>query len=273
MKIEQLFGVEGKVIVITGGTGGIGEGLALGLAENGAEIALIATNTEKIEKAVSRLKEETGAVVRGYSCNITDEAAVAETFDTIWRDFGSIYGLINSAGINRPEYLSGADMDTWRKIMDVNVFGAALCSKYAGKYMERGGEGRIINISSLAATHCKPSYTAYTASKAGLEGLTSTLAAEWGRKHINVNSIAPCMMVSEISRPQLESIPGYLEKWENTIIPQGRTCNAELLLGTVIWLLSEASSFVTGQRIGCDGGAQYADLILFSPEPNQGTVP
>ena len=266
MQISELFSVKDRVVAITGGTGNIGKGLALGLAENGAGIAIIATNAEKIEKTVAEIREKTGACVRGYVCSITDEDSVAAAFEKIFSDFGSIYGLINSAGINTPEYLSRADMDTWHRILDVNVYGAALCSKYAAKYMEKSREGRIINISSLAAARCKPSYSAYTASKAGLEALTSTLAAEWGRKNINVNSIAPCLIVSEISRPQIEAVPGYLDKWENEIIPQGRTCSAELLLGTAIWLLSEASGFVTGQRIYCDGGSQYADLVLFQPE-------
>lgn len=155
-------------------------------------------------------------------------------------------------------------IDRWQHVMDVNVRGTVLCCRAAGKYMHRSGGGHIVNISSLAATHGKPGYTAYTPSKAAVNALTFTLAAEWGRLGINVNSVSPTIVVTEINRKQIADNPGYLNKVLSTI-PNGRACSAQELLGTVAFLLSPASSYLTGQNIGCDGGAQNGDIAVIPP--------
>ena len=265
----EMFGIEGRVVAITGGCGGIGYGLAEGLAKLGAKIALIDINQEKLEEAAKKLAEKTGAQVRGYSANITDEASVDAAFEKIYRDFGSVYGLINCAGISHVSPLSSMPMDRWEAVMDVNVRGTVICCKAAGRYMAKNHEGRIINISSLAATHGKPGYTAYTPSKAAVNGFTFTLAAEWGRLGINVNSVSPVMVVTDINRGQVEADPDYLPRICSTI-PQGRICSPELLCGTMVFLLSEASSYVTGQNIGCDGGCQNGDISVIKPPTEMG---
>lgn len=263
-KIDELFGIADKVVAITGGCGGIGQGLAEGIGLQGAKIALLDMNQDKLNEVVLKLIEKTGTEVRGYAVDITNESSVEAAFEKIYNDFGSVYGLINCAGISHVAPLSQMPIDRWAAVMDVNVKGTVICCKVAGKYMAKKHAGRVINISSLAATHGKPGYTAYTPSKAAINGLTFTLAAEWARLGINVNSVSPVMVVTDINRHQVEDDPDYLPRIASTI-PQGRICSPELLCGTMIFLLSEASSYVTGQNIGCDGGSQNGDISVIKP--------
>lgn len=260
----DIFSIKDKVIAVTGGCGGIGSGLVRGLADLGARVAVLDRSSDKLEKMLASLREETGAELRGYVVNITDESDVAATFDEIEEDFGCVYGLINCAGTSFVAPLSEMPMERWQSVMDVNVKGTVICSKEAGKHMYKNGCGRIVNISSLAATHGKPGYTAYTPSKSAVNGLTFTLAAEWARLGINVNSVSPVMVVTDINRRQVEEDPEYLERILSTI-PNGKLCSPEALLGTIVFLLSDASSYVTGQNIGCDGGAQNGDIAVIKP--------
>lgn len=262
----DLFSIKDRVVAITGGCGGIGSGLAEGLLNLGAKVAILDMNQEKLEAVSKALAEKTGGEVRGYSVNITDEASVDACFAKIEQDFGSVYGLINCAGISHVAPLSQMPMDRWQAVMDVNVKGTVICCKVAGKYMYKQEAGSIINISSLAATHGKPGYTAYTPSKAAINGLTFTLAAEWGKLGIRVNSVSPVMVVTDINRKQVEGDPEYLERILSTI-PQHRLCDPDLLVGTMAFLLSDASSYMTGQNIGCDGGTQNGDVgVIRQPE-------
>lgn len=262
--IEEYFNIKDRVVIITGGAGGIGQGLAENIASVGAKVALLDMNQEKVDAIAAALSEKTGSMVKGYVANITVEAEVEAICDQIETDFGSIYGLINCAGISHVAPLAEMDIERWQAVMDVNLRGTIICSKVAGKRMMKHRTGRIINISSLAATHGKPNYTAYTPSKAAVNGLTFTLAAEWALKGITVNYVAPVMMVTDINRAQIEADPTYLKNVCSTI-PQGRICTPTLLTGTMVFLLSDASSFVTGQNIGCDGGCENGDVGVIKP--------
>lgn len=231
------FSVKDKVIVVTGGTGGIGRGLVKGLAESGARVAMLSTNAAKSKAVEEELRQQTGGDIRGYIANIADEESVEAAFAGIEADFRRIDGLVNCAGTSFVTPLSAMPMDRWSTVMDVNLKGTVVCCKVAGKYMYKNRWGRIVNISSLAATHGKPGYTAYTPSKAAVNAFTFTLAAEWAHLGINVNAVSPVMVVTDINRKQIEENPGYLDNVLSSI-PQGRVCSAELLLGTVQFLLS-----------------------------------
>ncbi len=262
--VASEFGVTGKLVIVTGGCGGIGKGLVQGLAEAGARVAILDLNPERTAEVAKEMRELTGADVRGYVANITDEPSVEAAMEKVYEDFGEIYGLVNCAGISHVAPLSQMPMDRWQAVMDVNVKGTVVCCKVAGKYMAKDKKGRIVNFSSLAATHGKPGYTAYTPSKAAINAFTFTAAAEWGRLGINVNSISPVIVVTDINRAQVEGDPEYLKRICN-VIPQGRICDAKLLCGPVIFLLAPASDFITGQNIGCDGGAQNGDIAVIAP--------
>lgn len=260
----ELFSIENSVICVTGGSGGIGSGLAAGLAELGARVVILGQNMQKLKAAAEKIGVETGKHVDCVRADITDEGEVEAAFQEINSRFGRLDGLVNCAGTSYVAPLCDMPIDRWQHVMDVNVRGTVLCCRAAGKYMHRSGGGHIVNISSLAATHGKPGYTAYTPSKAAVNALTFTLAAEWGRLGINVNSVSPTIVVTEINRKQIADNPGYLNKVLSTI-PNGRACSAQELLGTVAFLLSPASSYLTGQNIGCDGGAQNGDIAVIPP--------
>lgn len=264
--LESMFGLRDRVIVITGGSGGIGSGLAEALLKLGAKVALIASGREKLIATADRLRESTGGDVRAYSANITNAAEVEETFAAVYKDFGSIYGLINSAGTSHVRFLSEMDIDDWQRVMDVNVRGTVLCTKAAGRYMIEAGVGRVINMSSLAATHGKPQYTAYTPSKGAVDAFTFTLATEWAHLGVTVNCVRPVFMLTDINRVQ------YAGRLEEAVAraearnPQGRCCSPELLAGLTIFLLSESASYVNGQMIGCDGGSTNGDIQNYKPQ-------
>ena len=260
----SIFNIKDRVIAVTGGCGGIGSGIAEGLASLGAKVAILDMNEERVGIVSREIAKKTGSEVRGYAVNITDEESASAVFAKMYEDFGSVYGLINCAGITHVAPLSEMPIDRWQAVMDVNLKGTVICSKAAGKYMYKSGGGRIVNISSLAATHGKPGYTAYTPSKAAVNGFTFTLATEWARLGINVNSISPVLVVTNINREKIENDPAYLESVLSTI-PNGRLCSAEALVGPITFLLSEAGSYVTGQNIGCDGGCQNGDIAVIKP--------
>ncbi len=266
LNLTQMFRVQDKFVVVTVGCGGIGSDLAAMLSELGAPIAIIDISEQEIADKVAEISAATGNKVMGYAADITDEQCVKETFARINADFGGIYGLINCAGITYVDFLSRMNMDRWQKVMDVNFRGTVLCTKYAGEYMAKAHVGRVINISSLASIHGKPGYTAYTPSKSAIEGFTFTLAAEWGHKGITVNAVRPVFMVSKITRAQhgdrLEEVLANA-RMRN---PQGRTCSPEQMIGLITFLLSESSSYVDGQSIGCDGGATFGDIWAYKPE-------
>ena len=262
--LQSMFGIDGKVVAVTGGAGGIGGGLAENLCRLGARVAIIDMNQEAMDARVADIREKVpGADVRTYQTDITNVESVEKTFEGIYNDFGSVYGLVNCAGISHVTWLSEMDIEAWQKVMDVNVRGTVLCTKIAGRYMDKEGVGRIINISSLASTHGKPKYTAYTPSKSAVDGFTFTLAAEWGLKGITVNAIAPVLVVTGINRHQWNDDNLQLAKEGN---PQGRICSPDLLTGLLVFLLSESSSYVNGQVIGCDGGSTRGDIGMIKPQ-------
>lgn len=261
----NLFSVKDKVVAVTGGAGGIGGGICDALAAAGAKVAILDISQEAIDRKIAAFADG-NACVKGYACNITEEESVRGAFCQLAEELGTPYGLVNCAGISYVDYLSEMPIDRWQRVMDVNVRGTVLCTKVAGDYMSKAGGGRVVNISSLAATHGKPKYTAYTPSKAAVNAFTFTIAAEWAHRNINVNAIAPVIVITDINRAQIEKDPEYFGQVLNAI-PKGEACSAELLAGTVIFLLSEASSYITGQCIGCDGGAENGDVAVIRPQP------
>lgn len=253
--LQSMFGIEGKVVAVTGGCGGIGSGLAEALSYLGAQVAILDLDQGKCEEAAQALAVKTGNPVRGYGLNITDEAEVTDTFEQVCRDFGSLYGLVNCAGVTHVEFLRTMPIDAWQRVMDVNIRGTLLCTREAGKHMAENRVGRIINISSLGSHVGKPGYAAYTTSKAAVDGFTWTMAIEWARKNITVNAIAPVFVPGVMTRQQWGDRLDEMLKVFAEGNPCGMVCSPELMSGLVAFLLSDSARFITGQIIGCDGGA------------------
>jgi p-cumic alcohol dehydrogenase len=246
--------IDGKVIVITGAARGIGQEYAKSFAAAGARI--VACDINDCEATVA-LAKEAGAQVTGVKVDVADMASVTAMAETALNTFGRIDGLVNNAALygglrgGRFDALSEKD---WDAAMAVNVKGIWHCCKAVVPIMRRTGGGSIVNIASLAATYGTPFALHYTTSKAAVIGLTRGLAREVGRDGVRVNAVAPSAVPTEGTREF------FGEKYERIldVVKAGqsipRNLGASDLAGTVLWLLTDASAFVTGQTINVDGG-------------------
>lgn len=250
--VKELFDLSGKTAIVTGGSRGIGKEMAEGLAEAGANLMLCARRQEWLDETVAELAGR-GFSVAGKVCDVSKADEVQGLVDEAVSQFGSVDVLINNAGISwgaMPEEMS---LEQWQKVIDVNLTGCFLMAQATGRQMLKQGSGTIINIASIAGLTSSangPFYAGYVASKAGLIGLTRELAASWGRRGIRVNAIAPGFFHSRLADAVIDIYERSIQ--ENNVIP--RVGNEGELKGVVVFLASDASSYVTGQTIAVDGG-------------------
>ena len=250
--VQELFSLTGRVAIVTGGSRGLGEEMAAGLAEAGAALTICARREQWLTPTLQRFAER-GFRVEGLVADVSNPADVQAVVDKTMAAHGRVDILVNNAGITwgaRPEEMP---LDKWQKVIDVNLTGAFLFAQAAGREMLKREYGRIINIASIAGLHAAvhgPHYAPYAASKAGLMGLTRELAASWGRHNIRVNAIAPGFFHSRLADPALPlAEPGIKA---NAPIPR---IGAEgELKGVCVFLASDASNYITGQTIVVDGG-------------------
>jgi NAD(P)-dependent dehydrogenase (short-subunit alcohol dehydrogenase family) len=254
--ISELFSLQGRTAIITGGSRGLGEEIAEGLAEAGAKLMLCARRDEWLAPAVKEFRAR-GFTVESALCDVSKpsdvQAVVGKTLDA----FGQIDILVNNAGISWGDEPETMPLEKWQKVIDVNLTGAFLFSQAAGREMLKRQYGRIINIASIAGLHASvngPHYVGYAASKAGLMGLTREMAGTWGRQGINVNAIAPGFFPSRLTEAVLPKAEAGLKA--NCPIP--RAGLAGELKGVAVFLASDASNYITGQTIVVDGGRTIA---------------
>lgn len=253
LAISKLFGLQGKVALITGASGALGTAVAKGLAINGVELVLAGVE----ENALQTLAEEVrGIGVRALPvyCDVASESLVNQMVSRAIQTFGKIDILFNSAGLAHREPLLEQRLDDWRKVMDVNVQGTLLCCKAVAREMVKCGEGgSIINVGSVRGFHAhKDGYTGYGTSKAAVHYLTKTLAFEWAEYNIRVNAIAPCIFWSDLTEPMLSDAKNagkYLAR-----IPLAKAAIPEDFVGAVVYLASNASAMVTAHILSVDGG-------------------
>jgi NAD(P)-dependent dehydrogenase (short-subunit alcohol dehydrogenase family) len=248
---SQLFSLDGKVAVITGGTSGIGRALSLGLAAAGADVVATARRQQQVDETATEI-EKLGRQTLRLTSDVCDRATLESLAAATLQRFGKVDILINCAGrIKRTPTLTMPE-EEWTTILDTNLTGTLRACQVFGKHMLERGYGRIVNISSLNSFVALSEVAAYAASKAGVTSLTRSLAVEWSKKGVTVNAIAPGVFRTELNAQLLDSTPRGQELLMRT--PMGRFGKTEELVGAAIYLASDASSFVTGQTLVVDGG-------------------
>lgn len=260
------FGLTGKVALVTGGTGVLGSMMARGLGIAGAKVGVLGRNEERAAKVVSDIQEGGGEAL-ATPADVTDEAAVERARDELTDRWGRLDVLVNCAGGNLPgatlspgQTIFDLEPDALRQVMELNFFGTVLPTRIVARAMVAGGSGSIVNISSMAATRAVTRVAGYSAAKAAVDNYTRWLAATLARDHgegLRVNAIAPGFFIGEQNRALLLNDDGSLTDRGKSIIeqtPMGRFGDPEDLLGTLLWLCSDASRFVTGVVVPVDGG-------------------
>jgi NAD(P)-dependent dehydrogenase (short-subunit alcohol dehydrogenase family) len=254
--VKSLFDLTGRVAVVTGGSRGLGEEIAEGLAEAGAALMLCARREQWLTPTLDALRER-GIRADGHLCDVSDQKQVEGLVAATVGAFGKIDILVNNAGISWGEDPERMPLEKWQKVIDVNLTGAFLCAQAAGREMLTRQYGRIINIASVAGLHGSvsgPRYAAYAASKAGLMGLTRELAVSWGRDGIRVNAIAPGFFRSRLTDQIIDRAEQHLKA--SSPIP--RVGAPGELKGVAVFLAADASNYITGQTIVVDGGRSIA---------------
>ena len=257
--MNDLFSLEKKAAIVTGGNGGIGKSIARGFASMGADVAIVARNAQKTEAAANEIKEEFRVRCVGMLCDVADEASVVEMAEAIQKDLGRIDILVNNAGINIRNLPQDYKVSDWDQVIAANLRSSFLCSKSVYPAMKAAGGGKIINIGSMTSIFGGAKLPAYGASKGGVVQLTQSLAVAWAKENIQVNAILPGWIDTELTRQARIDIPDLNE----TVIartPTGRWGKPQELAGTAIFLASRASDFVTGVALPVDGG--YSSNLL-----------
>ncbi len=240
----------GKVALVTGGSRGIGRAIAVRLAKEGVDIALCARNTKTAESVALEV-EALGRKCLVLRADVSDSEQANTLIETVLNDLGSLYVLVNNAGITRDNLLLRMKDDEWDSVIETNLKGAFNCSRAAARTLIKARSGRIINISSVVGIQGNAGQVNYASSKAGMIGLTKSLARELASRSVTVNAVAPGLvpdtgMTDELTAEVMESM---LSK-----VPLGRPGKPEDVANTVAFLASSEAEYITGQVISVDGG-------------------
>ncbi|MFQ5629465.1 MAG: 3-oxoacyl-[acyl-carrier-protein] reductase [bacterium] len=239
----------GKIAVVTGASRGIGRAIALRLAEEGAQVVSTATTLDGANKTVDAIKQNGGSG-HAIAVDISDENSVAAMVKNVLEHFNTIDILVNNAGITRDNLLVRMSKDDWQKVMDVNLSGAFYCIKSVTKTMMRKRAGKIINITSIVGQIGNAGQANYSAAKAGLIGMTKSIAKELAGRNIQVNCVAPGYIRTDMTANLPEAATEKLIE----AIPAGRMGEPEDIAGLVAFLASRDANYITGQVINTDGG-------------------
>jgi gluconate 5-dehydrogenase len=250
---SSLFSLSGKTALVTGGGRGIGLALAKGLAEHGADVALVARTKEQLEEGAGNIHAETGRNAWTFPFDVENVEAIEGLFESIVAKTHGIDVLVNCAGMTIRGPAEDVDLATWNRLIQVNLTSVLVLSQVFCRHCKQTGKpGRIINIGSLTCHAARPTTAAYGTSKSGLLMLTKTLAVEWAKYNINVNLIGPGYIATELTKPLWTN--DEFNQWVMAKTPLARWGRPEDLVGAAVLLASRAGDFITGQIIYVDGG-------------------
>jgi 2-deoxy-D-gluconate 3-dehydrogenase len=248
----RLFDLRGRVAIVTGGNGGIGLGMAQGLAEAGADVVLAGRNADKAEAALASLAAH-GGRSRFLAVDVTNAEACRDMVGETLAEFGRLDILINNAGTSIRKMPQDYTEAEWHLVMDTNLTGAFLCAQAAYPAMKQAGGGKVINIGSMMSLFGAPYATPYAASKGGIVQMTRALATAWAADNIQVNAVLPGWIDTDLTRTARREVDGLHERVERRT-PAARWGVASDLAGVAVFLAGAASDFVTGAAIPVDGG-------------------
>lgn len=253
MTILDKLRLDGKKIYITGGAQGLGKAMAQALAEAGADLAIVDINLEKAQATAEEIAASTGRKVIAVRTDVTNPEDVQNMIDTVVAELGGLDVAFNNAGmvINQPA--EDVPYEDWQKVINLNLNGVFLTSQAAGRYMIENGGGSIINTASMSAhiVNRPQPQASYNASKAAVIQLSKSLAIEWAKKGVRVNTLSPGYMATDLTQNSPELKP-LIDIW-NDWAPLGRMGTPEELQGIAVYLASDTSSFATGADFAVDG--------------------
>ena len=241
--------LSGQVAIVTGASQGLGQAMAIALAANGARVVCVARNAEKLAETVSTI-ESAGGQAEAISCDVQDGASVDQLVDGVVEKHGKLDIVVNNAGITRDTLLPRMTDAEWDDVINTNLRGAFLFCRAAARQMMRSRYGRIINISSVSGLIGNAGQTNYSASKAGLIGMTRSLSKELAKRNVTVNAVAPGFIESEMTKALGDALLSEVKKH----IPARRLGRAEEVAQAVVFLASPAAAYVTGCVLTVDGG-------------------
>ncbi len=244
--IDLNFSIAGKVAVITGAASGIGAAIADAFAEKGARLALLDLNEEAVKAKAAALKD-----AKAWTCNVADARSVEATVAAVESEMGRIDILVNSAGIADLAPCEEITLSAWQRTLDVNLTGSFLMAQAVGRRMIAQKGGKIVNLASQAGSIAIDGHVAYCASKFAVIGMTKTMALEWGKHGITVNTISPTVVLTELGRKAWAGPKGEAMKAQ---IPTGRFAEPEEIAAAAVFLVSGASDMINGADLLVDGG-------------------
>jgi NAD(P)-dependent dehydrogenase (short-subunit alcohol dehydrogenase family) len=249
--VENLFDVSGSIVLVSGGSRGIGECIGLAFAERGANVIITGRDAVTIGEATKRINVGDG-ITEGIVCDVTDPNSIDNCVDKVIRTYGRIDTLINCAGVNIRKPVLEFTAEDYDRLFNVNLRGAFLMAQKVGAQMKEQGGGSQINIDSLSSDKAIDQIVPYSMSKAAMTSMSKGLASEWGKYGVRVNSLAPGFIMTELTQELWNQ--EHMQAWGKVVTPLQRMGQSDDLIGTAIFLASRASAFITGQVIRIDGG-------------------
>ncbi len=252
MSALDLFRLDGRVALVTGGNRGIGRAIAQALLEAGAAVAITSRDGQRAENTAAELAQSAAAPCIGLPLDVRNNDQVKACVSRVIADLGGLHILVNNAGLNIRESIWDLKDESWEEVIDTNLAGAMRCSRAVAAHMRNQGWGRIINIGSMLSFIGIAERDSYASSKAGMLGLTRAMALDLAPHGVTVNVLCPGVFKTEINRPILND-PEYLKTFLRQI-PIGRMGEPAELKGAAVFLASEASAYMTGAALVIDGG-------------------